>query len=333
MRMLRRTLLVSSLAPAAALVSCSRNREPAKRMLVRVSLSRLLTMSPFYTGYEAGYFKDAGFDLELLKELPGMQSLPLLAGGKLDVGFIGLTGGLANAIASGARLRIVAGREVSTPSCTLHGKIFVRSKDFPRGIRDLRPLRHRRIAISSSSPFGWFCIDQLLERAGMTRADVAIQPMGSHERLPALRAGGVDAFMTSSADMDPMMKPLGIAPGPSLADVLPNFEYSYIVYGARLLDGDVRTGALFLRAYFHGAQDFLRGKTPTFMIEYAKNNDLDPEKVRNGCRDSFEHDGRLHFDDMQKYLDWAAGHGFLKEPIRAESLVDTRFLETMQRMA
>jgi len=331
--MRRRTLLVSTLAPAVALVSCSRHPAAAKRVSLRVSLSRLLTMSPFYTGYEAGYFRDAGFDLELVKELPGMQSLPLLAGGKLDVGFIGLSGGLANAVSSGARLRIVAGREVATPLCTLHGKIFVRSKDFSGGIRDLRALRHRRIAISSSSPFGWFCIDQLLERAGMTRTDVVIQPMGTHERLPALHAGGVDAIMTTSADMDPMMKPLGIAPGPSLADVLPNFQYSYIVYGARLLDADVRTGASFLRAYFHGAQDFLRGKTPAFMDEYAKNNDLDPRKVRAGCRDSFEHDGRIHFDDIQKYLDWAANHGFLKEPIRAQSLADTRFLETMQRMA
>jgi ABC-type nitrate/sulfonate/bicarbonate transport system substrate-binding protein len=333
MHMHRRTLLVSALAPAAALVSCSRQRETAKRMSLRVSLSRLLTMSPFYTGYEAGYFKDAGFDLELMKELPGMQSLPLLAGGKVDVGFIGLSGGLANAVSSGARLRIVAGREMASPSCPLHGKIFVRSKDFPAGIRDLQALRHRRIAISSASPFGWFCIDQLLERAGMTRADVTIEPMGSSERLAALRAGGVDAFVTTSTDMNPMLKPLGIAPGPSLADVLPNFQYSFIVYGARLLDGDVSTGARFLLAYFRGAQDFLHGKTPAFMDEYAKNNDLDPRQVRAGCRGSFEPDGRIHFGDMQKYLDWAVSHGFLKEPIRAPSLVDTRFLETMQRMA
>jgi len=288
-------------------------------------------MSPFYTGYEAGYFRDAGLDLELTKELPGAQSIPLLAGGKLDVGFNGISSGLANAIARGARLRIVAGREISSPSCNLHDKIYVRAADFPGGIHEMRQLRHRRIAISSAGPLGFFCLDKLLESAGMTRGDVEIQRIGPNERIPALRARGVDAFLSSATDLNPMLRDLGIAPGPSLADVLPNFQYSYIVFGARLLDGDVRIGAAFLRAYFRGARDFLAGKTPAFMDQFAKTNNLDPQLVRAGCRDSFEHEGRVHLSDMQMYLDWAAANGFADGPISARSLTDMRFLDALQK--
>src|SRR5579884_3530362 len=101
MPMLRRTFL--ALAPASALLS----RAAPQRTLVRVSLSRLLTMSPFYAAYEAGYFRDAGLDVELTKDLPGVQSLPLIAGGRIDVGFIGLSPGFVNAVLRGARLKIV----------------------------------------------------------------------------------------------------------------------------------------------------------------------------------------------------------------------------------
>ena len=271
-------------------------------------------MSPFYVGYEAGYFTDAGFDLQLFKELPGVQSLPLLASGKLDAGFVGLTPGLVNAVQRGARIRIVAGREISSSSC------------------NLRPLRHRRIAVSASSVFGLFCLDKMLERVGMKRSDVVLQKMGQNERLPALQAGGVDAFLSTTADLNPMLRELKIAPGPSLAEILPNFQYSFIVFGPRLLDADVRAGARFLRAYFRGAREFLGGRTPAFMDEFAKSGNLDPKLVRAGCRDSFELNGRIHLEDMQLFLDWCVSQNYIPGPTKAQSVVDTRFLDALQRM-
>lgn len=330
--MLRRTLLLSSLAPACALLSCSRQRPRAGQTKLRVALSSQLTMSPFYTGYEAGYFRDAGFDIELTKEMPGMQSIPLLAAGKLDVGFPGLTTGLMNAVERGARIRIVAGREISLPSCNLHGRLYVRASEFPNGIQDIRQIRGRRIAVSSSTTIGLFCIDKILEHSGMSRADVEIRQMGANERLAAMKAGGVDAFLSTTADLDPMLRAFNITPGPSLADVLPGFQYSFIVFGARMLDGDVGTGAAFLRAYFRGARDFLAGKSPAFMDEFAKSNNLDPKLVRSGCRDSFEHEGQIHFNDLQIAMDWAVSHGYVSRPVSVQSLVDTRFLDALQRM-
>jgi NitT/TauT family transport system substrate-binding protein len=289
-------------------------------------------MSPFYTGYEAGYFRDAGLDLELSRDLPGVQSVPMLAGGKLDVGFVALGPGLVNAITRGARLRVVAAREILSPSCNMHS-IYVTSRQFPNGVHDMRQLRHRRIAVASSTPFSLFCLDQLLERDGMTRSDVDIRPMSSNERIPALLAGGVDAMVATSTDLNPMLRPMQLAPGPSLADALPNFQYSHIVFGARLLDGNVRPGALFLHAYFRGARDFLSGRTPAFMDQFAKANDLDPKLVKSGCRDSFEHEGRIRLEDMQMYIDWAKNNGYIPSPVNARNLVDTRFLDAARRLS
>src|SRR5581483_2026998 len=96
------------------------------------------------------------------------------------------------------------------------------------------------------------------------------------------------------------------------------------------LDADVRLGAAFLKAYFHGARDFLAGKSPAFMDQFARDNDLDPKLVKAGCRDSFEPDGRLHLEDIQVYLDWMHKNGYVSGAVSAQSLVDTRYLHALQ---
>jgi NitT/TauT family transport system substrate-binding protein len=328
--MLRRTLLLSSLAPALTTLSCSRQRRPSERTTVRVAASPYLVSSPFYVSYEGGYFTDAGLDVQLMRELPSLQSIPLLAAGKQDVGFVGLSAGLLNAVARGARVRIVAAREIASPSCDLTGMVYVRSSEFPNGIRDMRPLRHRRVSITSTTAAWMLGLDKMLESAGMSRSDVEIRVLSANERVAALRAGSVDAIVVTSMDMTPMLKTWQIAPGPGMADVLPGFQCAFLVFGARLLDGDVRNGALFLRAYLRGLRDFLAGKTPAFLGEFARSNGLDPKLVQAGCRDAYEHDGKIHLNDIQAFIDWATSHGDITHPMSAQSAVDTRFLEALQ---
>jgi NitT/TauT family transport system substrate-binding protein len=328
--MLRRTLLLSFLAPALAALACSRRRLGSERITLRVATSPYLISSPFYVSYEAGYFKDAGFDVELMKEMPSLQSIPLLAAGKQDVGFVGMSAGLLNAVARGARVRIVAAREIASPSCKQTGVVYVRTSEFPNGIRDMRQLRRHRISVTpSTTATVMFGLDKLLEHAGMSRSDVEIKAMNFNEEVAALRGGSVDAMVVSSIDMTPMLQALQIAPGPGLADVLPGFQCAFIVFGARLLDGDVRSGALFLRAYLRGLWEFQAGKTPAFMDEYARSRGLDQKLVRAGCRDAYEHDGRIHLNDIQAFMDWAASHDSIPHPMSAQSVVDTRFLDAL----
>lgn len=330
--MLRRALLFSSFAPALATLACSHRHVRSERTTVRVAASPYLVSCPFYVSYEAGYFKDAGIDIELMRELPSLQSIPLLAAGKQDVGFVGLSAGLLNAIARGARVRIVAAREIASKACALTGMIYVRSSEFPQGVRDMRQLRHRSISVTSTTAAWMFGLDKLLERAGMSRSDVEIRVLSATERVAALRGGSVDAILVTSMDMTPMLQTWQIAPGPGMADILPGFQCAFLVFGARLLEGDVRSGALFLRAYLHGLRDFLAGRTPEFMDEYAKSNGIDSRLIRAGCRDAYQHDGRIHLNDIQVFIDWAVSHGGIAQPMSAQSVVDTRFLDALQGM-
>jgi len=331
---LRRTLLltVPVFSVAGVLASCARPASRATRMNLRVSASTHLSMCPFYVAYELGYFSDAGFDVELVKDMGTPQSLPLLAGGKLDAGFAGLVPAVVNAVARGARLRLVAGRELISLSCGTAGTVFVSRKVFPQGARSMRQLKGARIGVSDSSPRTTFWLDTLLQHEGMRLSDVMARKMPYNEEVAALHAGGIDAFVSPETDLNAELRSLGLLAGPSVAALLPNFQYSYIVFGRRLLEGRVDTGARFLHAYFRGAGDFLGGRTPRFLDDYANQNNLDAKLLRQACRATFERDGTIHMDDLRRYAQWMAEHNLCPANADVAAFVDTRFLEAARTM-
>jgi hypothetical protein len=224
----RRTFLTGALAAGTLRAA------PGAPNKVRVSVNSQLTMAPFYQAYESGYFSESGLSIELQKDMGSAQSIPLLAGSRLDVAFEGLNPGLYNAALRGARVRIVAGRETISRSCRTMGVVYVTAKVFPNGVRSMRELQGKRVAISAGNVGGQFVLDVLLTHEGMRLEDVDLRKMSTEERLIAIRSGGIDAFVASAGDMTPMLRSLQIVPGPMLADILPGFQYSYIAFGWRL---------------------------------------------------------------------------------------------------
>jgi len=289
-------------------------------------------MCPFYLAYESRYFADAGFDVELVKDIGMAQSIPLLAGGRLDAGFTGFGPSIVNAVSRGARLRLVAGREVLSPSCGTAGTIFGSRKAFPDGLRTMRQLRGARLGINSTTPQTEFYLDLLLQHERMSQNDLVVRKMPTTERLAALRAGALEAFLSTEADLNPELRQLGLVAGPTVASLLPGFQYSYIVFGRTLLEGAVNAGARFLRAYFRGANDFLLGKTPRFLDDYCNQNGLDAKLLRATCRATFERDGSIHLADLRRYAQWLAAKGLCPADVDAAAIVDTRFLDAARTM-
>jgi NitT/TauT family transport system substrate-binding protein len=301
-------------------------------MKLRVAAVRLLSMCPFYLAYEAGYFADAGFEVDVVKDLGTPQSLPLLAGGKLDAAFNGFGPSLVNAVAHGGRVRIVAGREILSSSCGTAGTLFVSRKAFPQGVRSMRQLKGARIGVNPGPGFMPFLLETLLRHEGMRLGDVVVRTMSEAERVAAVRSGAIDAYVSGENDMSAELGPLGLVAGPSAASILPNFQFSYICFGSRLLDGPVETGARFLHAYFRGTEDYLNGKSPRYLDEYAKRSNLDAKLLRQACRGTFERDGNIHLGDLRLRAEWMAGHDMCPANVDVATLADTRFLEAVRKM-
>ncbi len=288
---------------------------------IRVSTLPRFILAPLYLAEELGFFRDAGLQLDIQPLADTTQMIPLLAGGRIDVTFAGATPALFNAAAKGARIRIVAARDVAIPGCTteVHGN----RRSFPDGFEHAAALRGKRVAVTTPASLTAFLLDTLLASAGLTTRDVRLLTMRLSESAPALVAGRLDAVV----NLDMGFSSPAVVAGPSIARLLPGFQYSYAQFGRALLDGDLRPGAAFLGAYYRGVRAFRSGQVPRAIDRLAMDSGMDPGAVRTACRRRLSEDGRVNPSSVQRMIDWSVKKGFLDSAAEASSLIETRFLE------
>ncbi len=313
-------------AAAGVLTACGRRSGTPKTL--SVAAVPYPAMSGLYQAAEQGYFRDAGLQVQVV-ELPSTaRTLPLLQEGKMDVAFMAVSPTVVNAMSQDARLRIVAGREIASPGCSDVGTLFGRRKAFPRGMEDLRQLKGKRLAIFATANMGEFMLDCFLEKAKLKSEEVRISTLSQSDAAGALHAGAIDA-MISYSYLGRELRSLSedIVRGPNFASVRPNFQYSQVVFGANLLEGDPEPGAAFLAAYLKGARDFLSGKTPQFLDDFAARSELDQNVVRESCRSTFTPDGAVDLASLQQVIDWGVKKKYCPQPVEASRIVDPRFLD------
>ncbi|MBP1625120.1 MAG: tauA [Acidobacteria bacterium] len=309
-------------------VSCAQR---ATSNTIKISSNPYFAMSGLYLAQELGYFTDLGLKIEIERIATTVQAVPLAAAGKLDVVFCASSASLANAIAKGSRLRIVAGREIASPGCADLSVLYGRCEVFPEGLGNLGLLRGKRIGADHTATIGHFGLDMVLASAGMTAEELGVLKIGRSELLVAFLSGKLDAIIASDCGRRFAKIRDQIVTGIGLADVLPDYQISFVVFGARLLDNDPDTGVKFLSAYLRGAREYLAGKTPKFHDELAISNGMDPEEARKACRNTFVSNGQIDLPSIDHFVQWARAKGFCTDVISAEQLVDMRFLEQQQK--
>jgi NitT/TauT family transport system substrate-binding protein len=324
--MTRRTCLAG--LSSLPLASCSRRRRPTTE--VRVVCMPYFNMASLYLADESGYFADAGLRIQIQELDRSQVAIPLLAAGEADVAFFGISPSLINSVVRGARVRIVAGRYRYSSTCPDERRLYGSRHAFPAGFTDLRQMKGKKASAGRvSAGLGLFLWTQFLDAAGLTSADVPTIDLDDYEAAAALLATNRIDILLPSVEHDIVLTSLRdyVVPGPSVSGILPNFVYSYIIFGKRFLDGSPGDGSRFLNAYFHGSRDFRRGKTPKFIDRLIQRDRLNPEAVRKMCRDGLLTDGHIPLNDLQRFIDWSKGQSTSPSGVRAEQLVDMRFLQ------
>jgi len=288
-------------------------------------------MSGLYLAHELGFFSDLALDVEI-RDIPNnSSSLVLLAGGKLDAGFLALTPGLINSIAQKANLKLVAGREIASKSCGTVGTIYGNVRSFPDGLEDLTALRSKRVSIRFKASLSEFYLDALLSKAGLSSKDVDLVLLKEPEAAAALTAGKIDALVSSFFETSLEAHSPDIVKGIGLADVLPDFQYSFVFFGPTLIEGDREKGIRFLVGYLRGAEAFLQGKTPRYLYDLARRGRMDPVRTAEACRQTFVGTGGIDQKSVQMFIDWTAEKGYCSENVDAEQLIDSSYIQEAQK--
>lgn len=319
-----------SAALGLALAGCGRAPEAAPLREVSVSLSEHLSVSAMHLADELGYLAQAGFRMNVVR-LSAIQAVPLLAGGKLDVILGGTPAPLINAVLRGMAIRVVAGREYVNPDCGDGYTLYAHRKAFGNGPVEPARLKGKRFSVRSRG-ITEFILDTFLKAHGMTVNDVERVDLSLNESLAALAANRIDAMFDPELSRSPLAISPEIVKVWRFADVHPFHQYSFIVFGDSMLKEGLAPGARFLAAYLKAAAEFQKGRTPQFMRDFASTHQLDVEKTIAECRDTFPADGRIDNASLQRTLDWHSSKGYATGRLKAETLVDTRFLEEARRM-
>lgn len=314
--MRRRLFLGLSLAIAS--IACGRREPDARRELpkVRLSVSHLLNWAPIMIAKAEGFFHDEGVDVEFVNQLTSQEDLVALLSGDLDVLSGPTRGSFFSAISQGAKIKIVAGAGfLARDGCTFYG--IVRRPDRPT----VKRLRASREGLSR------FITSRMLERVGIDINTLNVMRVPDPVAVRSLEKGSIDAI----AAAEPLLTRMkSIGPVWLAAEkIVPDFQFSTITFGERLLYKDRETGARFLRAYNRGVAQYLEGKTERNVAIIAKATGEAPDLIRRACWLPMRSDLSVNWQSLEEFQTWAKKEGLIQHILTRDQVIDSTFVSDL----
>ncbi|GAA3435239.1 ABC transporter substrate-binding protein [Kutzneria kofuensis] len=279
---MRRIALLA--AVLVALTGCSAlngAEEPPQgngETVVRVGVMQVIDTAPFYLALSKGYFRDEGLTVKITPTKSGTDSLPLLAGNHIDIGF-GNWATLFQAQANGTGdYRVLADGSQGAP----HVQIVATRPD--SGIRTPQDLAGRTVSSNAPNDIPLLALKAILQADGVDPSTVKT-PIVHHADTPAALAGKeVDAALQLEPFITIARRQTGAVPvvdlyGPGPAHDLPIAGYFAL---SRFTQQNPRAATSFRHAIERGAADahdvaavqqilptFVGGVTPDIAKEVA----------------------------------------------------------------
>ena len=337
-RLSRLVLATAALAGGIMLSPDAEAQSPAPPPTpLKVGVLKLTSSAPIFIGVEKGYFKEFGVEPELVYFQAAVPIATALAAGQLDVGATGLTAALYNIVLGGEKLWIVADKGREWPGYPLVA-IVVQKELWDGGLRSIKDLKGKRIGVTQIGSTFHYHIGNILEKDGLTLADVKIVPLQAMPAtMEALKGKQVDAILVpqpfpGAAEAQGFGKIMAWA-----GDLYP-WQIATIFYSGKLATDRARAVA-FMKGYvkasrhYHDAALIQKDGRPAPGAGYeeivqitAKYTGARPEVIRLGFPFQ-DRNGRLLVPDIERQMAWWTANGFMKKALPLRSIVDTSFVE------
>jgi ABC-type nitrate/sulfonate/bicarbonate transport system substrate-binding protein len=317
--------LFSVLAAAAPVVA----EKPAAAALTRVKLvaPAYLTSAPFFVAADLGLFAEEGIEVEFVEIRHASASLPALAQGQVDA--VGAVIGPAffNLVSRGAPIRIVAGRSFEDPAGCDANAMVARSDLLAQGkLPNRAAMRGMRLSYDRTGASGFF-VGTLLDSAGLTLGDMKVSDVAAEVRGEALARDLIDVGMAFEPGVTQALDTGGVAVWIHGHQIAPDFQFSQLLVGSRLLEQDRDAGRRFVRGYLRGVERYIdEQKSPRLIEILAKRTQLDPDLLRRACWPPTTRDGRIDRSSIERYQDWALREDLIDARVDVERLIDTGLL-------
>lgn len=305
---------------------------------VKVGVLKLTSSAPVFVGVEKGFFREFGIDPELVFFQAAAPIATALAAGQVEVGATGLTAALYNIVLQGEKLWIVADKGREWPGYPLVG-IVVQKELYDSGkLRSVKDLKGKSIGVTQLGSTFHYHIGNILEKEGLTLADVRIVPLQAMPAtVEALKGKQVDAILVpqpfpGAAEAQGFGKIMAWA-----GDLYP-WQIATVFY-SKAFAADREKALAFMKGYVKASRYYhdaalvqkdgrLRpGANYEEVVQItARYTGAKPEIIKLGFPYQ-DRNGRLLVTDIEKQMTWWVEHGFMKSMIPLKEIVDTSYTE------
>jgi NitT/TauT family transport system substrate-binding protein len=324
---------VTAALPGTALAAVAAAPLP---QLQPVRLGMVLTASEvgIHLAQERGYFAEQGLGAEYVRFDSAAFAVVPLSTGELDAASGVISAALFNAINRGVEVRLVSPQSRYEPG---HSQLMldVRKDLLDSGaVRDYADLRGRTLAVMSLASTVEMLAERMLQRGGLTLADVNVVQMGAGDQLAAFASGGIDAGLLTEPQAT-IADDRGLAvKWRQAAEWSPGVQVSNILYGPTYVSRNPDAGQRFLVAYLKGVRDYYnaviagRGDREAVIDVLIRNTALKDRALYDRMLWVYM-DPNLTLDeaDLRATMQWFVDRGLTDRPTDLNVAVDKRFAD------
>jgi NitT/TauT family transport system substrate-binding protein len=317
----------SAAAPAAPTA-------PARLETVRQGILGTVSDAGFLIGIARGYFSEVGINIERTGVPSGPDAIQFLATGQLDVLGGGPGVGLYNAFLQGSRVRVVADKGSALNDRFGLNPLLVRTELYETGqLRDYSQFRGRKAALSGLAGTSRVDLNKMLERGGLTEADVEIVPMSFPDMIPALGNGAVDLALANEPSATAGIERGAAVRMGTIADVYPNHQSAMLMYSEGFATDHNEVGRRYMVAYVRGLRAYNdafragRDKAEVIRILGEATGVTDPAIYDKITLPGLNPDGGVFKESLAEDQTYYLRLGLQREPVDVDRLVDNQFVD------
>jgi len=320
--------------PAAQPDNTSEETSAPDPVTLDLGMLKLTSSAPLFIALEKGFFEEESIAVNE-KWFDAAQPIAVATvSGDIDVGATGITASLYNMIAAGQKLFIVADKGREAPNFR-SSALMVHSES---AVTSVSELKGKKIGITQTGSTYHYMAGKLLEKYGLSLADVELVPLGKiSAMMDALKGKQVDAVLLNEPNIT-LVENEGY--GKVISSIGDEFEYqtSGIFFSEKMAqnrDAAVRFMKAYVKAvnYYYDAVlvkengQLVKGENYDEVIDIiAKYTDQPRENVELGLP-YMDRDGKLLAEDIQTQIDWYVANGMIEGSVDASTIVNTEFLD------
>ena len=319
-------IILIVLLSLSACQSFSDDASTTENQKITVQLLPFISYSPLFIAAEEGYFDEQGLDVEFTRIFTSEAIVGLIKG-DLDVMSTFLSPGMFNTFAENVDIRIVGGKGFVDPnSCTTNGMLGRKQLMEEGQFDDLNNLKGMTIGVDRFS-IEYFFMTELLRSSDISIEDMQFVGLDPASEMEALRNGSLDISLASEPWVTRTLNDGQGVLVKDYKDVIPEFQFSVIVFGPSILRDAPELGEKFMAGYVKALQQLAEGKTERNLELLSEFAELDTSFLEEVCWPSYHIDGSINVDSVLEFQEWLVNEGVVDEVMTAEQFWDPSYIE------